>query len=538
MAYGNYNQDYERPSGWSALDEDFDPFAQEGVDLDGMELYRALGVTRKVTPRQIKEAYRAMARKHHPDKGGKQEVFAKIQKAYDTLSDPKAREAYDVWQSEIEFRYLPGIAAKGEGGEDLLLDEFDKRFDGGVDAATQLVVVCEVCRRPSNRRCAICGMAMCDFCGLKRHWKGEFGLHWPIFNKDGTKQRARAELERKKEEDARRRLLEDPNHRDEREKEDARSFMRERRHAASKAGGAVELYSRALARYYMWAQTDACVFVACYAPTYGPDKSFSLTLDDGKYFKLAGEDTKKGNEEVPIVDRLLAHGLSMDKPYEVMGDGKKSGLYLVKMHKGNPGEHWARLFEGDPAGVRCLVPPWKMTENEDDVVLEIDCPHWVQPDDITIEFTDKMFTCKVQGHIETWRTYWTKTDEAQKSKPRCDWHVAVDAPECLWSLDGGDDDDGAGKQTLTICLVRPEPTPREIEWKKGKRDDNRAAGPPGQRPGVRFFHDDHDDYGACQAARARASHARTRDTRRPPLTCAANVDRCGSLARPQGWKTG
>ena len=39
------------------------------------------------------------------------------------------------------------------------------------DAHTQLVVTCEVCRRPATKECWTCGMQICEFCTLKRHWK-------------------------------------------------------------------------------------------------------------------------------------------------------------------------------------------------------------------------------------------------------------------------------------------------------------------------------------------------------------------------------
>ena len=39
------------------------------------------------------------------------------------------------------------------------------------DPMTQLVVTCEVCRRPSTKECWTCGMAICEFCTLKQHWK-------------------------------------------------------------------------------------------------------------------------------------------------------------------------------------------------------------------------------------------------------------------------------------------------------------------------------------------------------------------------------
>ena len=60
-----------------------------------MDYYELLGVDRTCSPSEIKKAYRKLASKHHPDKGGDAEQFKKIQEAYDTLSDPQKKEQYD-----------------------------------------------------------------------------------------------------------------------------------------------------------------------------------------------------------------------------------------------------------------------------------------------------------------------------------------------------------------------------------------------------------------------------------------------------------
>tara|TARA_R110001606_G_scaffold362448_1_gene516217 strand:- start:845 stop:1651 length:807 start_codon:yes stop_codon:yes gene_type:complete len=60
-----------------------------------MDYYQILGVDKNADSKSIKGAYRKLASKHHPDKGGDQEEFKKIQKAYETLSDNDKRAQYD-----------------------------------------------------------------------------------------------------------------------------------------------------------------------------------------------------------------------------------------------------------------------------------------------------------------------------------------------------------------------------------------------------------------------------------------------------------
>lgn len=57
--------------------------------------YETLGVPTNATAEEMKQAYRRLAREHHPDKGGDHDKFVEIQKAYETLSDPEKREHYD-----------------------------------------------------------------------------------------------------------------------------------------------------------------------------------------------------------------------------------------------------------------------------------------------------------------------------------------------------------------------------------------------------------------------------------------------------------
>lgn len=60
-----------------------------------MDYYNTLGVDRNASSAEIKKAYRSLAMKHHPDRGGNAEKFKQIEEAYRTLGDDQARAAYD-----------------------------------------------------------------------------------------------------------------------------------------------------------------------------------------------------------------------------------------------------------------------------------------------------------------------------------------------------------------------------------------------------------------------------------------------------------
>src|SRR5579864_2625968 len=89
--------------------------------MEYKDYYAVLGVDRKASPDDIKQAYRRLARKYHPDvskEANAEEKFKNLQEAYEVLKDPEKRTAYDQlgsnWKSGQEFRPPPGWNANSQ----------------------------------------------------------------------------------------------------------------------------------------------------------------------------------------------------------------------------------------------------------------------------------------------------------------------------------------------------------------------------------------------------------------------------------------
>ena len=81
------------------------------------DYYEVLGVARGASDEELKKAYRRLAVKFHPDKnpGDKQaeESFKELGHAYEVLSDPQKRAAYDQFGHDA---FDPRARARGGGG--------------------------------------------------------------------------------------------------------------------------------------------------------------------------------------------------------------------------------------------------------------------------------------------------------------------------------------------------------------------------------------------------------------------------------------
>lgn len=81
------------------------------------DYYEVLGVTKDADAKEIKKAYRNLAKEHHPDKeGGDEEKFKEAAEAYETLSDTTKRSKYDRFGHD-------GLKRDSGGGNGFHMDD-------------------------------------------------------------------------------------------------------------------------------------------------------------------------------------------------------------------------------------------------------------------------------------------------------------------------------------------------------------------------------------------------------------------------------
>ena len=109
--------------------------------MEFKDYYKVMGVARDATEAQIKQAYRKLARKYHPDVSKEKDAearFKEVGEAYEVLRSPEKRAAYDqLGQGHAageDFRPPPdwgaGFEFSGPGGGNAGLQRFFESLFG------------------------------------------------------------------------------------------------------------------------------------------------------------------------------------------------------------------------------------------------------------------------------------------------------------------------------------------------------------------------------------------------------------------------
>jgi DnaJ-class molecular chaperone len=171
------------------------------------DYYEVLGVKRDATDEQVRQAYRKLARKYHPDvnPGDKtaENKFKEINEANEVLSDPEKRKRYDLlganWKDGAEFTPPPGWGRVNVQFDDLgsifsgsgFSDFFETLFGGarsarqpqqarhagsrtgrGQESEAEMEISLEDAHRGGRHRITLQGTRVCPSCSGKGNSSG------------------------------------------------------------------------------------------------------------------------------------------------------------------------------------------------------------------------------------------------------------------------------------------------------------------------------------------------------------------------------
>ena len=142
------------------------------------DYYEVLGINRDASDEEIKKSYRKLAMKHHPDRNPdnpkSEDLFKEAKEAYEMLSDPQKRAAYDQYGHAATDAGMGAGAGGGAGGPDFA-DIFGDIFGGGQgrsrnsahrgsDLRYNLEVTLEQAARGTETQIRVPTMTVCTTC--------------------------------------------------------------------------------------------------------------------------------------------------------------------------------------------------------------------------------------------------------------------------------------------------------------------------------------------------------------------------------------
>ncbi len=142
------------------------------------DYYEVLGLEREAGEEEIKKAYRKLAVKYHPDKnpGDKtaEEKFKELGEAYEVLSDPQKRAAYDQYgHAAFDRRAIHDpfeVFREVFGGGSIFDDLFGSRADPnqperGEDLRYDMELTFEEAAHGCEKEITVTKLERCDVCG-------------------------------------------------------------------------------------------------------------------------------------------------------------------------------------------------------------------------------------------------------------------------------------------------------------------------------------------------------------------------------------
>jgi curved DNA-binding protein len=104
--------------------------------MEYKDYYAVLGVKKDAIEKEIRQAFRRLARQYHPDVNPNnkeaEEHFKEINEAYEVLSDPEKRKRYDEmgadWERYQQYQQAPTAGRSGSRTQRMRTEDFDDLF--------------------------------------------------------------------------------------------------------------------------------------------------------------------------------------------------------------------------------------------------------------------------------------------------------------------------------------------------------------------------------------------------------------------------